>query len=46
MATVKKGVLIKSGSWGKHFRWWSKRQFWSKHRKAEQKAIRHEEKTA
>jgi len=34
MATVKKGVLVKSPEWWKHLRW-CKRLFWKRHRKAE-----------
>jgi len=40
MATVKKGVLTIPMDWAKHLRWWGKRRFWKKHRKAEQKEIR------
>lgn len=34
MASVKRGVLVRSPQWWKHLRDW-KRTFWKRHRKAE-----------
>lgn len=36
MATVKKGILTKSGEWWKHLRW-TKRVFWKGERQAARK---------
>lgn len=41
MATIKKGVLVRSGEWWQHLRW-TKRGFWKKHRKAEKALARKE----
>ena len=39
MANIKKGQLVRPPEWWKHLRW-SKRVFWKKHRKAEQRLVR------
>lgn len=39
MASVKKGVLVKSPEWWKHLRW-CKRVFWKRQRKAEKADIK------
>lgn len=39
MATVKKGVLVRAGEWWRHLRG-TKRTFWKKHRKEEQRQAR------
>lgn len=41
MATVKKGILVRAGEWWKHLRW-TKRVFWKRHRKAEQRLAKRE----
>jgi hypothetical protein len=39
MTHVKKGHLAASPEWRKHLRRWLKRQFWKRHRQAEQKEL-------
>jgi len=36
MANVKKGQLVSAGEWWKHLRW-TKRAFWKRQRKADQR---------
>jgi hypothetical protein len=41
MATVKKGILVRSPEWWKHLKW-AKRVFWKKQRRAEKILARNE----
>ena len=41
MATVKTGILVRAPEWWKHLKA-TKRVFWKKHRKAEQRAVQQE----
>jgi hypothetical protein len=40
MATVKKGISVRSPEWWKHLRKYNKRVFWKKQRKADQESAR------
>lgn len=39
MTTKKKGLLTVSGEWCKHLRWFGKKQFWNKERRATRELI-------
>lgn len=40
MSNIRKGQLTVSGEWAKHLKWFGKRWFWKKHRRAEKKEAR------
>lgn len=42
MANVKKGQTVPAPEWWKHLRWFGKRTFWKRQRKADQRNIRKE----
>jgi hypothetical protein len=43
MATVKQGTTVPSNEWAKHLRWFGKRLFWKRQRKAHKRHLRKEE---
>lgn len=46
MATKKKGILTAAREWWVHLRWYNKREFWKRERKAAKRQAKQEAKEA